>query len=54
MVNPDKPSIDYATGNIEYVKDKDGKIIGATVQHNVSGAPENRTSDVFILCSSEL
>lgn len=49
LVNPDKPSIDYATGNIEYVKDKDGKIIGATVQHNVSGAPkiEHRMSSFF-------
>lgn len=49
LVNPDKPSIDYATGNIEYLKDKDGKIIGATVQHNVSGAPriEHRMSSFF-------
>ena len=49
LVNPNKPSIDYATGNFEYIKDKDGKIIGVTVQHNVSGAPkvEHRMSSFF-------
>ena len=49
LVNPNKPSIDYATGNIEYVRDEDGNITGATVQHGVYGAPytEHRMSSLF-------
>ena len=34
LVNPNKPSIDYATGNIEYTQDG-----GATAQFSVYGAP---------------
>ena len=37
LINVNKPSIDYATGDIEYVKDEEGHITGATVQHGVSG-----------------
>ena len=61
LVNPDKPSIDYATGNIEYtyktdgdgnyILDKDGnKIISTTtVQYGTSGAPrvEHTMSSLF-------
>ena len=61
LVNPDKPSIDYATGNIEYtyktdgngdyILDKDGnKIISSTtVQYGTSGAPrvEHTMSSMF-------
>ncbi|MDL2303719.1 TonB-dependent receptor [Bacteroides sp. OttesenSCG-928-D19] len=49
LVNPDKPSIDYATGNIEYTKDEDGNITGATVQHGVYGGPytEHRLASLF-------
>ncbi|MCI1683149.1 MAG: TonB-dependent receptor [Bacteroides sp.] len=39
LVNPNKPSINYSTGNIEYVKDEDGNITGATVQYGVYGTP---------------
>lgn len=58
LVNPDKPSIDYATGNIEYTY-KDvidpvtgetrKEITGATVQHGVYGGPEteHRMSSLF-------
>lgn len=59
LVNPNKPSIDYATGNIEYIyKDKlhpdTGEVIGkeidgVTVQHGVYGGPytEHRMSSMF-------
>jgi len=49
LVNPNKPSIDYATGNIEYTKDADGNITGATVQYGVNGGPEteHRMSSLF-------
>lgn len=49
LVNPNKPSIDYATGNVEYTKDADGNITGATVQYGVYGGPytEHRMSSMF-------
>lgn len=49
LINPAKPSIDYATGSVEYIKDKDGNITGSTVQHGVYGAPEieHRVSSLF-------
>ena len=48
-MNPNKPSIDYATGNVEYTKDADGNITGATVQYGVYGGPytEHRMSSMF-------
>ena len=39
LVNPNKPSIDYATGNIDYTYAADGSISGATAQFSVYGAP---------------
>lgn len=62
LVNPGKPSIDYATGNVEYIYKTDGSgnpildadgnkiITGVTVQHGVSGAPrvEHRMSSMFL------
>lgn len=39
LVNPNKPSIDYATGNIDYTYDASGSISGATAQFSVYGAP---------------
>lgn len=49
LTNVDKPSIDYATGNIDYVKDASGNITGATVQYGVSGGnyTEHRMSSLF-------
>ena len=47
LVNPNNPSIDYATGGV-LVTEKDGKIT-TTVQHSVYGAPEieHRMSSLF-------
>ena len=39
LINANKPYIDYASGNIDYVKDADGNITGATVQYGVYGGP---------------
>ena len=49
LVNPNKPSIDYSTGNIEYTKNDKDEITGATVQYGVSGAPriEHTMSSMF-------
>ncbi len=56
LVNPNKPSIDYATGSVDYTYEEimvDGKpkkvITGATVQHGVSGGRnvEHRMSSMF-------
>ncbi len=49
LVNPDKPSIDYTTGSIEYTTDDDGNITGAQVQYSVSGGnnTEYRMSSLF-------
>ncbi len=49
LVNPNKPSIDYSTGNIEYIRDNAGNITGANVQYGVYGGPytEHRMSSLF-------
>lgn len=49
LINANKPSIDYANGNIEYVKDEEGNITGATVQYGVYGGrnTEYRMSSMF-------
>ncbi|MCQ2204067.1 MAG: TonB-dependent receptor [Bacteroidales bacterium] len=39
LVNPEKPYINYATGEIELSKDADGNITGATNHKNVYGGP---------------
>jgi len=39
LVNINKPSINYSTGNIEFSSDADGNITGATVQYSVWGGP---------------
>ena len=54
LVNPNKPSIDYATGNVEYTKDADGNITGATVQYGVFGGPytEHRMSSMIARLSN--
>ncbi len=39
LVNIDKPSINYATGNYELSTDADGNITGATIQYSVWGGP---------------
>ena len=49
LVNPSKPSINYATGDIVYSEDADGKITGASAHFNVYGGPytEHRLSSMF-------
>ena len=49
LVNINKPSINYATGNVEFSKDADGNITGATVEHSVWGGPytEHTLSSLF-------
>ena len=49
LVNPGKPSIDYATGSVITVVDPKTGIITSTVQHGVYGAPEveHRMSSLF-------
>ena len=49
LVNPNKPYLNYTTGNIEYVKDADGNITGANVQYGVGGGiwTEHRMSSLF-------
>jgi len=49
LVNINKPSINYATGNVEFSKDTDGNITGATVEHSVWGGPytEHTLSSLF-------
>ncbi len=49
LINPDKPSIDYATGNFEYITDADGTITGVNIQQGVSGGPwtEHRMASLF-------
>ncbi len=49
LVNIDKPSIDYATGNFELSKDADGNITGTTIQYSVYGGPftEHTLSSLF-------
>jgi TonB-linked SusC/RagA family outer membrane protein len=39
LVNPDKSSINYSTGDIEYIRDVNGNITGAIIQKNVYGGP---------------
>lgn len=49
LVNPDKPSINYATGTTVTNTDSNGNITGATSQFNVWGAPyaEHTMSSLF-------
>ena len=49
LVNINKPSINYATGNFELSKDADGNITGATVEYSVWGGPytEHTLSSLF-------
>lgn len=49
LTNVNKPSIDYATGNIVYTKDEEGNITGATVQYGVGGGRqiEHRMASLF-------
>ena len=49
LVNINKPSVNYATGNVEFSKDADGNITGATVEHSVWGGPytEHTLSSLF-------
>lgn len=49
LVNVDKPSIDYATGNLVLAKDDDGNITGAQVRYGVGGYPynEHRLASLF-------
>ena len=39
LVNVNKPSIDYATGNLDLSTDADGNITGGTVEYSVYGGP---------------
>ena len=49
LVNPAKPSINYATGDIVYSEDANGNITGASAHFNVYGGPytEHRLSSMF-------
>lgn len=49
LVNPNKPYLNYTTGNVEYTTDADGVITGATVQYGVGGGiwTEHRMSSLF-------
>jgi TonB-linked SusC/RagA family outer membrane protein len=49
LVNVNKPSINYATGNYELSTDADGNITGTTVQYSVWGGPyaEHTLSSLF-------
>ena len=49
LVNPAKPSIDYATGNLDYIYDDSGNMTGATAQFGTSGGPytEHRMASMF-------
>ena len=49
LVNINKPSINYATGNVEFSKDADGNITGAAVEHSVWVGPytEHTLSSLF-------
>lgn len=49
LINPNKPSINYANGDIEYTYDENGNITGATAQYSVYGGPytEHRMSSMF-------
>lgn len=49
LTNVDKPSINYATGEIELALDEDGNITGATNHKNVWGGPyvQHRMSSLF-------
>ena len=42
LVNTDKPSINYATGDVEYATDADGNITGASAHFGVYGGPYTR------------
>lgn len=49
LVNPQKPSINYSTGDIVYSEDASGNITGASAHFNVYGGPytEHRLSSMF-------
>lgn len=49
LVNPQKPSINYSTGDIVYSEDANGNITGASAHFNVYGGPytEHRLSSMF-------
>lgn len=49
LINPNKPSINYANGDIEYTYGENGNITGATAQYSVYGGPytEHRMSSMF-------
>lgn len=49
LINPNKPSINYATGQVELGKDENGNITGATAYFGVYGGPytEHRMSSLF-------
>lgn len=49
LVNVNKPSINYATGNVVLAKDEEGNITGAQVRYGVSGYPyvEHRLASLF-------
>jgi len=49
LINVDKPSINYATGQVELGKDADGNITGATAYFGVYGGPwaEHTMSSLF-------
>ncbi len=49
LVNTSKPSLDYATGTIEYTYDDEGNITGATIQQSAAGGTytEHRVSSLF-------
>ncbi len=49
LVNPNKPSIDYATGNVENAYNEAGEMTGATVHYGVWGGPynEHRVASMF-------
>ncbi len=49
LVNVNKPSINYATGNYELSTDADGNITGTTIQYSVWGGPyiEHTLSSLF-------
>ena len=49
LVNPQKPSINYSTGDIVYSEDASGNITGASAHFNVYGGPytDHRLSSMF-------